>query len=120
MIYTSKIKTIVKKSSFTATDGATMHHYVVTFANGDNKNIFTTKPLIYKEGEDATYELVDQEKNKAKFVDNKPQTTYTNKDQIIIRQTVIKAASDFHSGTQSTADDVVKTAQTFLNWINNG
>lgn len=127
MIYTSKIKTIVKKSSFTATDGATMHHYVVTFANGDNKNIFTTKPLIYKEGEYGTYELVDQEKNKAKFVenqpqivDNKPQTTYTNKDQIIIRQTVIKAASDFHSGTQSTADDVVKTAQTFLNWINNG
>ena len=112
MIYTSKIKTIVKSSSFKTQDGATMHNYVVTFANGHNPNIYSTKPLPYNEGEDATYDL-DQAKNKAKFVNNQLKTTYTNKDQI-------KAASDFHSGTESTADDVVKTAQTFLNWINNG
>ena len=119
MIYTSKIKTIVKSSSFKTQDGATMHNYVVTFANGHNPNIYSTKPLPYNEGDDATYDL-DQAKNKAKFVNNQVKTTYTNKDQIIIRQTVIKAASDFHSGTESTADDVVKTAHTFLYWINNG
>jgi hypothetical protein len=67
MIYTSKIKTIVKRNSFYTTEGVTIHNYVVTFANGHNPNIYSKKPLRYNKGDDVTYDL-DQVKNKAKFV----------------------------------------------------
>jgi len=128
MNYTSKIVTIVKTDSFKTGDGKTMNKYVVTFANGHNPHIYALGEFKYEVGTEVTYDL-DQNKNKAKIVKNdfprgngvpyQPKGNYTNKDQMIIRQTVIKAASEFHAGTSSTAEDVVKTAETFLNWINN-
>lgn len=128
MNYTSKIVTIVKTDSFKTGDGKTMNKYVVTFANGQNPHIYALGEFKYEVGTEVTYDL-DQNKNKAKIVKNdfprgngapyQPKGNYTNKDQMIIRQTVIKAASGFHAGTSSTAEDVVKTAETFLNWINN-
>jgi hypothetical protein len=42
------------------------------------------------------------------------------KDQQIIRQTVIKAASEFNAQRQVGPEQVINDAQLFLNWINNG
>lgn len=128
MNYTSKIVSINKIDSFTTGDGKTMVKNVVTFANGHNPHIYSLGEFKYEVGTEVTYDL-DQSKNKAKIAkkefprgNGEPYQTkgnYTNKDQMIIRQTVIKAASEFHAGTPSTAEDVLKTAETYLNWINN-
>lgn len=130
MNYTSKITSVNKTDSFNTQDGKTMNKYVVTFANGHNPHIYAIGEFKYEIGTEVTYDL-DQAKNKAKISNfNKqrgngtpyvstPKNNYTNKDQIIIRQTVIKAAAEFHANSNSTANDVVKTAETFLNWINN-
>jgi len=124
MNYTSKITNINKTDSFNTQDGKTMNKYVVTFANGHNPHIYAVGEFKHQVGDEVTYDL-DQAKNKAKIVKQSystnaaPKANYTNKEQIIIRQTVIKAAAEFHAGSNSTANDVVQTAQTFLNWINN-
>ena len=135
MNYTSKIVSINKIDSFQTNDGKTMVKYVVTFANGHNPHIYAIGEFKNQVGDEVTYDL-DQAKNKAKIAkqaytpkaNNTSSNTanydkvnnYTNKDQLICRQTVIKAAAEFHAGSNSTANDVVQTAETFLNWINNG
>jgi len=124
MNYTSKIVSINKIDSFQTNDGKTMVKYVIKFANGHNPHIYAIGEFKNQVGDEVTYDL-DQAKNKAKIVKQTyatnaaPKANYTNKDQIIIRQTVIKAAAEFHANSNSTANDVVQTAQTFLNWINN-
>jgi hypothetical protein len=129
MNYTSKIVSINKIDSFQTNDGKTMVKYVITFANGHNPHIYAIGEFKGQVGDEVTYDL-DQSKNKAKIA--KAQQTpytqtsntnkvnnYTNKDQLICRQTVIKAAAEYHAGSNSTANDVVQTAQIFLNFINN-
>lgn len=124
MNYTSKIVSVNKIDSFQTNDGKTMIKYTVTFANGHNPHIYALGEFKHQVGDEVTYDL-DQAKNKAKIAKQayttnaSPKTNYTNKDQIIIRQTVIKAAAEFHANSNSTANDVLQTAQTFLNWINN-
>ena len=124
MNYTSKITSVNKTDSFNKEDGKTKNKYTVTLANGHNHHIYAIGEFKHQVGDEVTYDL-DQTKNKAKIAKQAyttnaaPKTNYTNKDQIIIRQTVIKAAAEFHANSNSTANDVVKTAQTFLNWINN-
>ena len=112
MNYTSKIVSVNKTDSFKTGDGKTMNKYNVTFANGHNPHMYALGEFKYEVGTEVTYDL-DQNKNKAKIVKNdfprgngepyQPKANYANKDQIIIRQTVIKAASEFHAGTSSTA-----------------
>lgn len=124
MNYTSKITNINKTDSFNTQDGKTMNKYIVTFANGHSPHIYKVGDFGFEVGDEVTYDL-DQNKNKAKIEKPYkakavvPTANYTNKDQMIIRQTVIKAASEFHANSNSTANDVIQTAQTFLNWINN-
>jgi len=124
MNYTSKIVSVNKIDSFQTNDGKTMVKYTITFANGHNPHIYALGEFKHQVGDEVTYDL-DQAKNKAKIAKQAyttnaaPKANYTNKDQIIIRQTVIKAAAEFHANSNSTANDVIQTAQTFLNWINN-
>jgi len=124
MNYTSKIVSVNKIDSFQTNDGKTMVKYTITFANGHNPHIYALGEFKHQVGDEVTYDL-DQAKNKAKIAKQAyttnaaPKTNYTNKDQIIIRQTVIKAAAEFHANSNSTANDVIKTAEKFLNWINN-
>ena len=41
-----------------------------------------------------------------------------NRNQSIIRQTCIKAAAEFHAQSSASADDVLKTAQKFVDFVN--
>ena len=41
-----------------------------------------------------------------------------NRNQSIIRQTCIKAAAEFHDQSSASADDVIKTAQKFVDFVN--
>ena len=47
-------------------------------------------------------------------------TNYTNNDdrqKYIIRQSMLKAAVDFHSGTSSTTSTIINTAEEFEAWV---
>lgn len=124
MEYTSTIKSIFKKESFNTKDGALMNKYVVQFANGHNPNVFTTKELTYKVGDEITYNL-DQSKNKAKLMPIKVNNNYSSpKDEIqkyIIRQSSLNRATDLLSNSNDwSEDDIFNLARKFENYVYNG
>lgn len=124
MEYTSTIKSIFKKESFNTKDGALMNKYVVQFANGHNPNVFTTKELIYKVGDEITYNL-DQSKNKAKLMPIKVNNNYSSpKDEIqkyIIRQSSLNRATDLLANSNDwSEDDIFNLARKFENYVYNG
>ena len=127
MEYTSTIKSIIKKESFNTKDGALMNKYVVNFVNGHNPNVFTTRELDYKIGDELTYNL-DQAKNKAKLMP-KIKNTYTNqKDNVqnlIIRQSSLNRATDLWGNIDKNNYDqdvefITDLARIFENYVYNG
>tara|TARA_R100001129_G_scaffold174164_1_gene146279 strand:- start:83 stop:457 length:375 start_codon:yes stop_codon:yes gene_type:complete len=124
MEYTSTIKSIFKKESFNTKDGALMNKYVVQFANGHNPNVFTTKELTFKVGDEITYNL-DQSKNKAKLMPIKVNNNYSSpKDEIqkyIIRQSSLNRATDLLANSNDwSEDDIFNLARKFENYVYNG
>lgn len=129
MIYTSKVKTVVKGESFRLPDGVTMNKYTVTFANGHNPNVYSPKELTFSEGDEVEYDL-DQNKNKAKILGKKssvaPATknNYSNpKDDVqkyIIRQSSLNRATDLYAGKEINTTEIINLARTFENYVFNG
>jgi hypothetical protein len=128
MIYTSKVKTVVKGESFRLPDGVTMNKYTVTFANGHNPNVYSPKELTFSEGDEVEYDL-DQNKNKAKIlmkssVPPAPKNNYSNpKDDVqkyIIRQSSLNRATDLYAGKEINTTEIINLARTFENYVFNG
>jgi len=128
MIYTSKVKTVVKGESFRLPDGVTMNKYTVTFANGHNPNVYSPKELTFSEGDEVEYDL-DQNKNKAKIlmkssVAPAPKNNYSNpKDDVqkyIIRQSSLNRATDLYAGKEINTTEIINLARTFENYVYNG
>ena len=129
MIYTSKVKTVVKGESFRLPDGVTMNKYTVTFANGHNPNVYSPKELAFSVGDEVEYDL-DQNKNKAKILGKKssvaPATknNYSNpKDDVqkyIIRQSSLNRATDLYAGKEINTTEIINLARTFENYVFNG
>jgi len=132
MIYTSKVKTVVKGESFRLPDGVTMNKYTVTFANGHNPNVYSPKELTFSEGDEVEYDL-DQNKNKAKILGKKssvaptepaPKGSYFNpKDDVqkyIIRQSSLNRATDLYAGKEINTTEIINLARTFENYVFNG
>lgn len=129
MIYTSKVKTVVKGESFKLPDGVTMNKYTVTFANGHNPNVYSPKELTFSEGDEVEYDL-DQNKNKAKILGKKssvataPKNNYSNpKDDVqkyIIRQSSLNRATDLYAGKEINTTEIINLARTFENYVFNG
>ena len=130
MIYTSKVKTVVKGESFRLPDGVTMNKYTVTFANGHNPNVYSPKELTFSEGDEVEYDL-DQNKNKAKILGKKssvaPPATKNNysnpKDDVqkyIIRQSSLNRATDLYAGKEINTTEIINLARTFENYVFNG
>lgn len=126
MKYTSKVNTIVKGESFKLPDGVTMNKYTVTFANGHNPNVFSPKELTFKEGDEVEYDL-DQNKNKAKILSKKQETSKANysnpKDDVqkyIIRQSSLNRATDLYAGKEINTTEIINLARTFENYVYNG
>lgn len=120
---TSKITHIEGKGTW-SNGQKTFNRYQVSFANGDNPIFLATGEFKKGVGEEATYNIKDEKYNTAKLI-YQQQTPGVSpggmpKDQQIIRQTVIKAASEFNAQRQVGPEQVINDAQLFLNWINNG
>ena len=105
--------------------------YKVTFADGNQYTFFAKGNFKFDVGETITYEVTneeyknakipqDQYKKEAKPTQDNSQSavSFVSKDHLIVRQTCIKAATEFNAG-RSTADanSVVEDAQLFFNFI---
>ena len=104
--------------------------YKVTFADGNQYTFFAKGEFKFSVGETISYEVTNEEYRNAKIPldaykkdsgeSSKPTANYisTSKDTLIIRQTCIKAASEFNA--QRTAVDVsniINDAEIMFNWI---
>jgi hypothetical protein len=127
-MYTSRITSIEPNGSWTGKFGI-MNAYKVELANGHLLNFNAKGEFKYPIGSDISYKITNEEMKNASVI----QTEYQNnnfekntdsnnktltKDQLIIRQTCIKAASELHASKQSSDEMVLNSAKTFLNWIN--
>jgi len=108
----------------------TLYGFYVTFENGDNgkynsKSEHQTKFVV---GQEATYEYIGREYQGKTYYTVKPVNpqfanvtpssntsvkTNSSKDELIVRQTALKAAAELGG----TPQQVIANAQTFADWV---
>ena len=109
----------------------TLYGFYVTFENGDNgkynsKSENQTKFVV---GEEATYEYIGREYQGKTYYTVKPVNpeyanvtptssntsakTNSSKDELIVRQTAVKASAELGG----TPQQVIANAQTFVDWV---
>ena len=106
-----------------------MDKYLVTMSDGIQYTFFVKSGEAFtkKLNEEVTFEVTNEQYKNAKFITQKStyQKTYqpnqsnqsTNKDDLIVRQTVIKAAAELHARS-GNIDLVLQDAENMYNWIN--
>lgn len=106
-----------------------MDKYLVTMSDGIQYTFFVKSGEAFTKNlnEEVTFEVTNEQYKNAKFITQKPtyQKTYqpnqsnqsTNKDDLIVRQTVIKAAAELHARS-GNIDLVLQDAENMYNWIN--
>ena len=97
-----------------------LQKYKVTFADGLQYTFFAKGKFKRNIGAEVSYEVSNEEYKNAKLLmDQKPTSFTGNKDTLIVRQTCIKAAAEFHAQSSVTPDEILETAQLMFNWITN-
>jgi hypothetical protein len=116
----SRITQIEPKGTYTNASG-TFNKYQVYLANGQNYQFLAKGEFKKNVGDDIDFEVTNEQYKTAKLVYTKPQTFSSgSKDQQIIRQSMVKAAADFHaSRPQSDIHTVIADAQLLINFVNN-
>ena len=105
----------------------TFNKFRVSFANGDILSFLAVNDFRHGVGEDITY-IKNPQHGTGKLVreQNFNQSSQNAKPKedtqtYIIRQSMIKAAIDFHANNHGkTESQVIETARNFVNFINNG
>ena len=117
----SKITQIEPKGTYTNASG-TFNKYQVYLANGNNYQFLAKGEFKKQVGETIDFEVTNEQYNTAKLIYNKPiQSTNGNREQIIVRQSMVKAAADFHaSRPNADIQTVLHDAQLLINFVNNG
>jgi len=117
----SRITQIEPKGTYTNASG-TFNKYQVYLANGQNYQFLAKGEFKKNVGDDIDFEVTNEQYKTAKLVYTQPQPNRVSgsKDQQIIRQSMVKAASDFHaSRPQSDIHTVIADAQLLINFVNN-
>ena len=126
---TSTVKTVEARGTY-SNGHQQFNKFQVSFENGDILNFLAKGDFKKSVGELCEYEITNEQYNSAKVVYPKPDavrpapqgTSYVapkSKDQLIIRQSMTKAAVDFHAQRGlSSIEDVIKDAQLLINFIN--
>lgn len=93
--------------------------YRVSFADGTQYSFLAKGNFKADIGEEITYEVTNEQYRSAKLIKEftPASTSGGNKDQLIVRQTCIKAAAELHAHKQIGDEQVIETAQSFYNWI---
>mgnify|MGYP003139771051 CR=1 FL=1 len=113
-----KIKFIQEKGEWSNSSG-TFNKFQVTFDDGKSYQ-FLGKSTKFKKniGDIVEYEVTNEQYKTARLSYTPPQAA-PNKDQLIIRQSMVKAAVDFHRGNpQSDVHTVLADAQILIDFIN--
>tara|TARA_R100000750_G_scaffold8150_2_gene5715 strand:+ start:6341 stop:6697 length:357 start_codon:yes stop_codon:yes gene_type:complete len=113
-----KITHISPRGEYTNASG-TFNKYQVRFDDG-NEFQFLAKGEFKKTIGTEVFYTITSEQYKTARLEYKPQaSTPPNKDQLIIRQSMVKAACDFNANRpQSDAHTVLADAQLFIDFIN--
>lgn len=121
---TGKVKSVVSNGQWN-----NMNKFQVTLEDGQSYTFFAKGEFKKNIGEEIKFEVTNAEYGNAKLVreNNFNNTGGANvnyksgsKDQQIIRQTCIKAASEFNAKRTVDIDQVIADAQKLVNWVNNG
>ena len=117
----SKITQIEPKVTYTNASG-TFNKYQVYLANGNNYQFLAKGEFKKQVGETIDFEVTNEQYNTAKLIYKPIQTAPTaNRDQIIVRQSMVKAAADFHaSRPNADIETVIADATKLINFVNNG
>jgi hypothetical protein len=105
----SKITQIEPKGTYTNASG-TFNKYQVYLANGNNYQFLAKGDFKKQVGQEIDYEVTNEQYNTAKLIYKPIQAAPTaNREQIIVRQSMVKAAADFHA-----------SRPILINFVNNG
>jgi len=117
----SKITQIEPKGTYTNASG-TFNKYQVYLANGNNYQFLAKGEFKKQVGETIDFEITNEQYNTAKLIYKPIPTQPTgNREQIIVRQSMVKAAADFHaSRPNADIQTVIADAQLLINFVNNG
>jgi len=97
--------------------------YKVTFADGNNYTFFALGDFKFKVGETISYEVTNAEYRNAKILKDQYKNNestnaiYRDKNDLIIRQTCIKASAHYNSQRNVGTESVINDAELMFNWI---
>lgn len=104
----------------------TFNKFRVSFANGDILSFLAVNDFKHGVGDNITYEKNPQH-GTGKLVREPQQQNYNYQSKksedtqtYIIRQSMIKAAIDFHSGQPADLETIKNTARELIQFVNNG
>lgn len=125
MQLTSKI-TQVEPAGTWSNGQRTFNKFRVSFANGDILSFLAVNDFKHEVGESITYEKNPQH-GTGKLVREPQQQNYAYQPKksedtqtYIIRQSMIKASIDFHSGQPVDLEVIKNTARELIKFVNNG
>ena len=106
----------------------TFNKFRVSFANGDILSFLAVNDFKGQVGQDLTYEKNPQHgtgkikrENNQSYNNNYSAPKKSEDTQTyIIRQSMIKAAIDFHSGQPADLNTIKNTARELINFVHNG
>ena len=126
---TSKITHIENKGTW-SNGTKTFNRFQVNFANGDDPIFLATGEFKKAIGDEEEYQIKDTKYNTAKLVYTAPTpgaeapapksfNAGNGREQIIVRQSMVKASADFHAQRgQSGIEEVIRDAQLLIDFIN--
>ena len=115
---TGKIKFIEPRGEYTNASG-TFDKYQVTFDDGKAFQFLARGEFKKQVGDTVDYTITNEEYKTAKLVYNPQPTQNNNREQIIVRQSMVKASCDFHAHRPtSEIQTVLADAQLLINFIN--
>ena len=119
---TAKITNIQKKPDFITNDNKTLYVFELSLDNGDIGAIFKQKDNAYVEvGQEISYELTERgtikiQRENSNFSSNRPAPD-NDRQLSIIRQSSLKAAIDLVVHEKIEIHELIKTADSFVDWV---
>lgn len=128
-----KVVAVNPQGDYQLKDGRTLYKFVLTFDNGDTGEYSSVKPDQNKfvVGQEAEYELnATQYGNRIKpvysqgggfsgggYSGGKYSAGSDDKQKMIVKQSCLKAAVDLLKDKGAKSTDVLKIADSFVNWV---
>jgi hypothetical protein len=96
-----------------------LNKYKVTIDDNKTLTFFAKAEFKKSVGDSLNYEITNEKYNVGKLLmDNPNYGIKKNTNEMIIRQTCIKASAEFNAQSSATIEDVLVDAQRMYDWIN--